>query len=325
MELRGMPDERTRRVFTDRLEATAALAARTNKATVLVVQQFPVEDEHGALFPLVRESIANIMAFVELGAARDLSWVLDAAGTAFNWVVVDCDQKLAASADIVALARSRVPGEQLLFYSDNQVWFDSGLDIVQRLEHGLTGKRVVLCGFGPLAECFAAVLPRIGATLLDPADVGALAQGRGVVLGASQKSESIATELVQRLPPDSAIYDIGIGNLSLSTADLARSRGLTMYRLDNRAGVSSAVVRLLETDYMVDKLMGHLRVKDVDIVAGGLLAPAGAVIVDDIRNPTWIFGVADGRGRFKEPLEAEDENRLNFVRSLLRASTRGIS
>jgi hypothetical protein len=115
------------------------------------------------------------------------------------------------------------------------------------------------------------------------------------------------------------VYDIGIGNLTAAAAGRARARGLRLYRLDNRAGVSSAIVRLLETDFMVGKLMGHLRVKGVDIVAGGLLAPPGAVIVDDIRNPAVIFGVADGSGRFREPLEPADEQRVAFVRSLLRS------
>ena len=69
---------------------------------------------------------------------------------------------------------------------------------------------------------------------------------------------------------------------------------------------------------MVGKLMGHLRVKGVDIVAGGMLAPPGAVIVDDIRDPAVIFGVADGSGRFREPLDRDDEQRIAFVRSLLR-------
>ena len=98
-------------VFRERLEAVAALATRTNKATVLVVQQFPVAEGAGVLFPHVRESIATIMGFVELGTADDLSWVLDAAEEAFNWVVVDCDQKLPGSAGIVTLARARVMPE----------------------------------------------------------------------------------------------------------------------------------------------------------------------------------------------------------------------
>ena len=94
-------------VFRERLEAVVALATRTNKATVLVVQQFPVAEDAGVLFPHVRESIATIMGFVELGTADDLSWVLDTAHEAFNWIVVDCDQKLPGSAGVVALARNR--------------------------------------------------------------------------------------------------------------------------------------------------------------------------------------------------------------------------
>ena len=81
--------------------------------------------------------------------------------------------------------------------------------------------------------------------------------------------------------------------------NLARSRGMRLYRLDNRAGISSAIIRLLETDYMVGKLMGHLRLKDVDIVAGGLLAQTGAVIVDDIRNPA----VDLRRCRWQRPIQ----------------------
>jgi hypothetical protein len=304
--------------FRERLDAVAALAGRTNKATVLVVQQFPVAEDCHIAFPSVRESIANIMAFVELGTARDLSHVLDLAGSAFNWIAVDCDHKRPDSAAIVETARARVPPEQLLYYSDNQVWFDSGLDIVQRLEGGVTGKSVLLCGSGPLAECFAQVLPRLGATLVTIADVISRTSSASIVLGVSQKRQTIGEDVIAAISSEAAIYDIGLGNLSVEAASSARARGLRLYRLDNRAGVSSAIVRLLETDHMVGRLMGQVRIKDVDIVAGGLLGPAGAVIVDDIRDPILIFGVADGAGRFKESPDSVDRARIEFVRSLIK-------
>lgn len=305
-------------LLRERCDAASALAARTNKATVLVVQQFPVVDDFGVLFPPVRESIANIMAFVELGRAVDLGWVLDAVrDEAFNWIAVDCDRKLPESTAIVDLARARIGSDRLLFYSDNQVWFDSGLDIVQRLEGGLTGKRVLLCGSGQLADCFAGALDRIGAEPMVLERLPAGAAPPPIVLGLAQKRETIDAALVTRLPTDAAIYDVGLGNLSSTAADAARARGLKIYRLDNRAGISSAIIRLLETDFMVGKLMGQLRVKNVDIVAGGLLAPPGAIIVDDIRNPSLVFGVADGRGRFKEPIDAADQRNIAFVQSLI--------
>jgi hypothetical protein len=306
-------------VFRERLAAVADFATRTNKATVLVIQQFPTPEGSRVLFPTVRESIANIMAFAELGTAADLAWVLEAAGTdRFNWIAIDCDHKLPESAAIVAGARGRVEPERLLYYSDNQVWFDSGLDIVQRVERGVSGKRVMVCGSGPLADCFLGALRRIGADVVQGDAVAHDGAPPVIVLGAAQKHATIDEALIDRLPGDAAVYDIGIGNLTAAAAERARSRGLRLYRLDNRAGVSSAIIRLLETDFMVGKLMGHLQVKGVDIVAGGLLAQPGAVIVDDIRNPAVIFGVADGNGRFRASLEPVDERNVAFVRSLLR-------
>jgi hypothetical protein len=299
----------------ERIAEIESLAARTNKATVLVVQQFPVPEDRGICFPPVRESIANLMAFVELGSADDLNVVLDCAGS-FNWVAVDGDHKLPESARIVETASARVPGARLLFYSDNQAWFDSALDMVQRIESGVSGKRIVSCGRGPLAESLALTLPRLGASLIGINDAGPIAAA--VVLGAAQKRESIDAGLIRRLPDGASVYDLGIGNLTAEAAEAARARGLRLYRLDNRAGISSAIVRLLETDNMVSKLMGRVRLRDIDVVAGGLLAPAGAVIVDDIRCPTMIFGVADGCGRFKrEPLGPEDGERVEYVRSLI--------
>jgi len=303
-------------VMRHRFDDVAVLAARTNKATILVVQQFPVVEDRRVSFPPVRESIANLMAFVELGTARDLASVLDSAES-FNWIAIDCDDKLPESRSILEMARSRVPAERLLYYSDNQVWFDSALDIVQRLEHGLSGKAVVLCGAGPLADSLAFTLPRIGASVIIP-DSGSAPIEASIVLGASQKRESIDASLIRRVAGHASVFDLGIGNLTFDAAELARSRGFALYRLDNRAGISSAMVRLLETDHMVTKLMGRATLRNVDVVAGGLLAPAGAVIVDDIRCPTVIFGIADGKGRFRsEPLDPEDREHEQYIRSLI--------
>src|SRR5262249_30757680 len=262
--------------------------------------------------PPVRESIANLMAFVELGTVSDLESVLDEAGS-FNWIAVDCDYKLPESASIVRLAQSRVPVERLLFYSDNQAWFDSALDMVQRLERGLSGKAVVVCGAGPLVDSLLLALPQIGASVVVP-DAGRSPIEAAIVLGAAQKRRSIDAELIDRLPDKAAVYDLGIGNLTLEAAERARARGFALYRVDNRAGSSSAIVRLLETDNMISKLMGRVRLRNIDVVAGGLLAPAGAVIVDDIRRPTMIFGIADGTGRFnRAPLDPADRERVEYV------------
>jgi hypothetical protein len=302
----------------------AALAARTNKAAVLVVQQFPIEENSGPRFPPVRESIANLMAFVELGTAADFAAVLDEAQS-FNWIAVDCDHKLAESASIVAEARARVDRARLLFYSDNQVWFQSAFDMVQRIEHGLSGKAVAICGSGPIGDALAAALTQVGATIRRPAP-GAEQLDLNIVLGTAQKRLSIDLGLIERLPANASIYDLGLGTLSVDAANRARARGCRLYRLDNRAGISSAIIGLLETDSMIATLMGHATLRGIEVVAGGLLGAPGAVVVDDIRRPRIIFGVADGTGRFRpEPLCAEDREHVEFVRALIMEARSGAS
>jgi hypothetical protein len=64
--------------------------------------------------------------------------------------------------------------------------------------------------------------------------------------------------------------------------------------------------------------MGQMRVRDVEIVAAGVLAPPGAVVVDDIKIPTVVFGVSDGAGRFRQPpLSSADQAHIDFVKSLM--------
>lgn len=301
-----------------RLRAAEAerLARETNKASVLVIQQFPVAEDSEPLVPPVRESIANILGFVEIGTAEQVARVLDVAGATVDLVALDCDQKLPESSAIVECARRRLASERLLFYSDNQAWVDSAVDMVQRLEGGITGQSVLLCGTGALVDQLALILPRLGAVMVTPDETGAARAD--IILGASQKRVSVELAFVEAVRPGVSIYDVGIGNVSAAAARRARERQLRLYRLDNRAGISSAVVRLLETDHMVRRLMGMLRVRDVDIVAGGVLAPPGAVVVDDIQTPTIAFGVSDGAGRFRpQPLSGEDQARLDFVKSLM--------
>ena len=83
--------------------------ARTRRPCWLI-QQFPTPEDAGVLFPHVRESIANIMAFVELGNRRRSGVGAGRRREAFNWIVVDCDQKLPGSAEMVDAAPGRASG-----------------------------------------------------------------------------------------------------------------------------------------------------------------------------------------------------------------------
>src|SRR4029453_18204992 len=108
-----MPESPVLDLLQSRLADLEALTTRTNKVSVMVVQQFPIPEDRGVLFPPVRESIANVMAFAEIGTAFDASWILDYCAATVDLVAADCDQKLRESTEIVRVVRAKISGRRL--------------------------------------------------------------------------------------------------------------------------------------------------------------------------------------------------------------------
>ena len=111
---------------------------------------------------------------------------------------------------------------------------------------------------------------------------------------------------------------MGIGNFPADFIFAAATKQNKIYRLDNRAGISSMVLSLFETDYLIRKMMGVVNIKDVELVSGGIMGHKGAIIVDNVYQPTHVIGIADGKGRVKFTPETDKErNDYLFVKRLI--------
>jgi hypothetical protein len=324
-----------------RVAEAEALVQACNKSSVLVIQQFPVAADRVPLAPHVRESLSNVLAFAELGDAATLRACLELADGVFDVILMDTDLKLPQSEELIRCAQANTRKSRLFFYNDNAVWAAAGLGIVQVIERGLFGKQVLLTGDGLLATQLALGLAQAGARVHRPADASAELRlnytcvlraaddsfpraGAGfdfasldLVIGGGVKTETFAVADCARLRDGVRLYDIGIGNFPEAVVAAARAKGCEMYRLDNRAGVSALVLGQLEAEYLVRHVMGKVQIKATEIVAGGILGRNGAIIVDNIKDPAHVIGVADGKGRVKYQPETEQERKdFAFVQRL---------
>ena len=75
---------------------------------------------------------------------------------------------------------------------------------------------------------------------------------------------------------------------------------------------------LLETEYLIKEMMGSITIKGVELVAAGVMGHRGAIIVDSIRDPSYIVGIANGKGRLNlVPQTPDEENSIRFVEKLI--------
>jgi hypothetical protein len=108
------------------------------------------------------------------------------------------------------------------------------------------------------------------------------------------------------------------GNFSTSLIEAAVKQEHNVYRIDIRAGISSLIINILETDYLINNVMGRTKIKNIELVAGGIMGSKNAIILDDINYPLNMIGVADGKGYVKIEPQEEDYDNLIFVERLIK-------
>jgi hypothetical protein len=299
-------------LFAQRLAEIENLVRITNKTSVLVIQQFPIESDTNTLIPNVRESISNILAFVELGDVEVLKEILKAADGIIDSIVMDADVKCSHSEQLISYAENNVVNSKLFFYSDNNTWADSAIKFLQQVSKGLFNKKILVTGVGTLNDTIIRKLKDYKPQFIQQEGTSA-----DIIIGTSVKEQSINEDALSLVTSSTKIYDVGIGNFTSSFLDKAQQKGAQIYRIDIRAGISSTVLNILETDYLISNVMGSAVIKDVDVVAGGEMGKNGAIIIDDISRPTYVIGVADGEGNIKIELSEKEKQNLSFIERLI--------
>ena len=318
--------------YLERLQVAKQMIAETNKASVLFILQIPDRENYDLSLPITRESLSNIICFVEIGDASLVDFIIEQAEGIIDKIVLDVDYKRAASREIFEAVRNqnRIP---VMEYSDLKMWGDSSVDFVLQNEKNHLPLRVLLLGHSYLTthilqsfllrDVDIYMLPEdyLNEYVLDDHVQVAIRSKRlhkveaekefDIIIGSNLKREYDC----KRLESISAksVYDIGLQNFSREFINSQMAKGIEVYRFDNRAAVSSVVLNLMETDELIKHVMGRAVIADVHLISGGVMGMRGDVVVDHINNPHSVLGVADGKGAFLHECDYTENERKSVV------------
>lgn len=326
-------------VFEERLQVVKELVDNSNKQSVLIIQQHPGSEDDYLHFPPVRESISNVIVFAEVSNPAQAEEVLNVSSNRIDRFILDRDRKRVNSAEIIEKVKSYPLDTKLLLYSDFDVWGAAAVDFITAIVGDLQVKNILLYGNNYLST---RVLRKF---LTSGANVYAPLQNNGSRQYPLDKDSSIQFDSNNLKNADSYqgdydiivgseilnvagdvnntihakfVFDIGLGNFTKVFLDSAYKYGSMVYRFDNRAGISSVVLGLMETDYLVSNNMGSVQIGNIKVVSGGILSEEDSIIVDNAFSPSFIFGVADGCGKFKKELSQRNIEDLSVIKTLIK-------
>jgi NAD(P)-dependent dehydrogenase (short-subunit alcohol dehydrogenase family) len=245
------------------------------------------------------------------GAVRDVvrySTVLPFKGNDLTVDAVDC-----LLAQLVHDPSRGVGGKKVAVIGAGNLGFKLALRLVERGAHVVIARRskeeldamVRVLNFVKPAYTAARVR---GTTENEEAAADA-----NILIGATNGTAVITEKMVANLAPNALIMDAGKGCLFPEAVKRANELGLTVLRVDIRAGFEGQVAMLLETERIVKTTTGRREIEGIGIVSGGLLGGAGEIVVDNVHRPTSIYGVADGRGDFVRSLAPKQARDVGVI------------
>jgi len=314
-------------------------------------------DSNGLYFTPIRKTSIMVAGGVIVYSEKQSIDVAKAVDGKVQYILVDAEKKIpndmslsGEPANVERAVRESIRKSTLWIYKGNDLSVEAVDALLSQLKKkfikGIGGSYISILGAGNLGSKLALKLVERGAHVTitrrrqDVLDsiVQALnyikpfyttsnisgttnnedaAKGAEILIGATQGIPIITSKIVESLSKQAIIVDVGKGTLFLDAIETAVKRNLNIYRLDVSAAFEGLIQQLWATENMVDNTLGRRAFFTENIVSGGLLGRLDEMIVDNFRNPTQVFGIADGRGDFLRNLSIQQINRIKSIEKLL--------
>lgn len=281
----------------------------------------------------VRESSRFVACALIIRDAEQLVRICSFADGKADYLFIDAESKSPDAASFVPLARSLVQKSKVRTYKGNDITALACDLLISTLLPNVTGTRAAVIGAGNLGSKSALALAERGACvylcrrddkspllaealnaicgkhaqgkIMAASTPLAAAEGARILIGFTQGYPVITADMIRLLAPHALIIDGGIGTLQEEAVHEANARGHLLYRLDVRIAFAHIVDGILSTEQFIAHTSGREHRDGRYYVAGGVIGMKGDIVVDSIRHPKVVIGIADGKGGIDRSTQPE--------------------
>ncbi len=252
------------------------------------------------------------------GDALDLLQRFDGA---VDTILLDSDVKNEWSRDLLNKAPGKVRHSRLIRYHDLMCWARCIVHILlHQLEHQLLDVHVLITPETLLARRIRTILEDTGAAIslvdnLPPHDH----EGFHAVISAALDKTPLQPKILDLIPRGGLLIDGGIGTVDDTVLQKAKAQGIRVFRPDMRKFIAAEIFLHTEFQRFFNTSVGMKNIQGLPLVAGGIYAAQGHVVVDSINAPKQILGITDGQGGLvpKEKLTAEQQKLILKASNIL--------
>jgi hypothetical protein len=260
-------------------------------------------------------------------------------------ILIDVERK--QEIDLIGIVNDVIKHSRILPYKPNDVTLEAADQLIlNQLGSDLTGKKILVYGTGNISfklalrllerEVNVSIVGRnldkvlsVVTTLnmIKPGFSNAIAREHhneskdkydGIIALVSSE-KVVEPSVAEHIKRGGFAIDGGIGNFQGQFIADALEKEISVLRLDVRLGnpfLLAGITALSSENEFFNSVIGSCKMGNMMVVAGGIIGEESSIIVDRIKNPSQIIGVANGYGGLKneEQLTEHDRKNLQYAR-----------
>lgn len=303
------------------------MSQKTGKRTAFTIAKPFTHKRKSITFPFIRQNAYLIIGNVEVSNIRQAKLIAKQLDGLIDYIFVDKENIKPFYFDLEEALKKIIKKSTLLTYRDGTALINAIDALTFQLNTKDNKEKILILGLNGLSSRLALNMADRGSivfiwdkdlkavneavyalnkliskndknyifTVIDPYAVVSDVQ---VLIGMQSTSPLIKKELINKLKSGSVVIDGAIGTIEPDAIEMCNKKGVQVFRIDMRAGLSGEITTVIETDELLKKTLGRDRYNGVPVVAGGLIGKKGDIIVDSISSPEKILGIANGQGSF---------------------------
>jgi len=333
--------------FATRLQA---IAKKTNKLSVFTIVTSGRFSKKTVLTRYIHEDQNFVIGGAYVYYHPQLKIILKEIDGIVDYIFIDSDIKSSRIKKLVEATHENINKSRVFTYKHSEIYINSIINTICQFFKNVSDLKIAIIGIDSLAiklaveligmgakvilldknkknieknESFvrAANIARISAypyCLIYQKDIMKAVTKADVLIGFTPMSKTIDEKMINNMSRKGIVIDGGFGSIYSEAIKACNKKKIKAIRPDFRAEVTGKILSILNNMDLIDKIMGKKKLAGVTIVAGGILANRGDVVVDSISNPTKVIGVASGSGDILREKLNPFSNRIKLVEDTIR-------
>ncbi|MEO9277736.1 MAG: hypothetical protein ABI340_08190 [Nitrososphaera sp.] len=239
-------------------------------------------------------------------------------------IFVDAENKLQACQNLFDKVFSITKKSRIFPIKGNDFTADSAFSIIFTILKNVSRKKILLIGAGNIGSKVALKLIECGAQvfIINSTKVSTYKHANAInvmrpvecksqaipitkekipknldcIVGFTRGIPVITRDIVNKLKTGGLLLDGGTGTINQSGLFEAKRRKITILRLDIRIGFSHYASFIMDMEKFVTEVIGKRNLDGFNIISGGVFGEKGDIVVDNIKKPSRIIGISNGRG-----------------------------